>query len=73
MAFRHVIIVFVKHKLLALLVDGIIGEMHADIVNIIFIGGHIGLSCEASKPLMIDKQFQRINTGHEDIDSEIEF
>ena len=68
---RHVIFIFVEDKLIAFLVDGVVGEVHADILNVVLIRDNIAFSCKSGQSFMVEINSKRIDSSYEDIESEI--
>jgi len=69
----HVLFGLVEHELRTVLVDGVVGEVHADLVHVLA-GGHLVLlSREPAQPLLVHIEGQGVNAGHQHIDPEVEF
>lgn len=68
----HIILILVEDKLFTLLVDCVIGEMHADIVDVVFIGRYVCFSGESAEALAEDENAKRVDSSDQDIDSEVE-
>lgn len=48
MPLGHIVVILVEHEFLAFLVDRVIGQMHADVIDVVLVGGHVCLSGEPS-------------------------
>ena len=62
MADSHVVLVLVEDELLALLVDRVVGEVHADVVDVVLVRSHVGLSGKPAQPLAENVHAKRVNT-----------
>ena len=68
----HVVLIFVKDEFFILLVDGIVGQVHAHILHVFLIRRHIVLSGESSQSLTKDEDPQWVHACHKHIDAEVE-
>lgn len=57
----HVILILVEDKLLTLLVDCVIGEVHADIIYVVFVWRNVGLCGESAQAFAEDKNTEGID------------
>lgn len=69
MAFGHIGRTAIEYKFRVVFVYGVICEMHTYILHVIFGRRLILLRSKPSKPLMIDIQSQRVDTGNQDVHS----
>lgn len=51
----HIIGVLVEHEFVALLVDGVVGQVHADVLHVVFVGSHVEVGCETSEAFAEDE------------------
>lgn len=68
----HLLLILVEHKLLALLVDCVVGEVHADIIDVVLVRRDVGLSGEPAQSLPEDEHAQRVNSCHQHVYSQVE-
>lgn len=71
----HIILVWIliEYEVVAVLVDCIVSQMHAQISQVAPEGRLVNLGCEPRQPLMIDVGPQRVNPGHQHVDAEVKF
>lgn len=62
MANSHIIFILVEDELFTFLVDCIVGEMHADIVDVVFVWSYVCFSGESTQPLSEDENTERVNS-----------
>lgn len=62
----------IEHVLRVILVDGIVREMHAEIVHIVLGGVLILLGRETHESLVVYVNPQRVTSGHQRVDAQIE-
>ena len=55
------------------LVDGIIGEMHAYILYVLFGGFHIDFSAHTHQPVVEEIHTQRLHRANHDVNTQIKF
>jgi hypothetical protein len=65
--------VLVENEARTLFVDGVVSEMHLQIVYIFETGRLILAGCESRQALAIHENLQRRNALHQDVDPEVEF
>jgi hypothetical protein len=69
----HVVLILVEDEFLVLFVDGVVGQMHADVLHVVFVWGDVGFSGEAAEAFAEDEHAEGIDSSKQNIDSEIEF
>ncbi len=69
----HIILIRIKYKLLTILIDGIVSEVHTNILHIILIRHNIGFSSKPSQPFPINIDLQWVNWSNQHINSKIKF
>ena len=62
----------VLHEVLALLVDGVVGQMHAEIVEVASEGRDVVLRREPRQALLVNEDAQRNYTSDQHINAQIE-
>jgi len=69
----HIIVIFicVLDEILVVLVDGVVGQMHVQVGDIVFMGLLVSDSGEPRKAVSVYVNSERGDTVHENIDSEI--
>ena len=72
MAEAEVIKRFVEDILGAVLINGVIGQMHVHIIDIVLIHLLVLLSRKPDQPLVVDVDPQRVASGHKRIDPHVE-
>lgn len=56
MADTHVLIVLIENKFIWLLVDGVVGQVHADIFHVLFVGSDVVFSGETGQSISEDEK-----------------
>lgn len=67
-----VVLARVLHEVLALLVDGVVGQMHAEVVEVAAEGRDVVLRREPRQALLVNKDAQRNDTSDQHIYAQIE-
>lgn len=67
----HVLLTFIEYKVGVVLIDSIVGEVHADILHVLLRGNYIGFGCETSEPFVVEINSQRVDTSQQHIDSKV--
>jgi len=70
---RVLISVLVLHIVLRVLVDCVVGQVHAEVLDVRV--GHwlVLLGGESGKAVFVDVNSERVNSEDEDVDTEVEF
>lgn len=60
----HIIFVLIKNEFLVLFIDGVVGQMHTDILHVLFIRRNIGLCSKSAQTFAEDEDSKRVNTSN---------
>lgn len=69
---RHVLFRLIEDELRVVLVDGVIGEVHAGLLHVLTVRGLVFLCREPAQPLFVEIEDQRVHAGDQDVDPEVE-
>jgi hypothetical protein len=72
MAYAHIVSILIEHKLVTFLVDRVVCEMHADVLHVLLVWGHIVLGRETGQPVPEDENAQGIHPCHQHVDAQVE-
>ena len=66
-------LVLILNEAVCLLVDGVVSQMHAQIIQVAPLGRHVFFSRESGEPFLVNETAQRIDARDKHVYSEIEF
>lgn len=69
MAARIIILVLIKDKILAVLLDGVVSEMHVEVVEVTSLRADIFFGCKTRETFLVYKHPQRVDSIDKGIDS----
>jgi hypothetical protein len=67
-----IIHVLIKDKVVRVLLDGVVGQVHKEVVEVAVLRSNVLLSRETGEPLLVNEYPQGVNTVDQDIYSEVE-
>lgn len=62
MAARIIVLVLVKDKILAVLLDGVVSEMHVEVVEVPSLWADIFFGCKTRETFLVYKHPQRVDS-----------
>ena len=62
MATRVIVLVLVKDKVLAVLLDGVVSEMHVEVIEVPSLWPHIFFGCKTRQAFLVNKYPQRVDS-----------
>ena len=72
MSHVHIFLILVEDELIAFFVDGVVGQVHANVFHVLLVGHHVLFCCETSQPVPKDVDPQRIHTSNQHVYPQIE-
>lgn len=73
MAYRHIVLIGVEHKVGIILIDSIVGKMHAHLLHVLSRGRDVGFSRKSRQSLLVDVDSHWIDCCQEHVYPKIEF
>lgn len=65
------VLVFILDEAVGLLIDRIIGKMHAQVIQVAAHGAVVRLSSKSGKAFLVDEASERVHTCYQNINSEV--
>ncbi len=65
--------ILVENEFVAVLVDGVVCEMHEEVFQVVMAGGLVGLGRKPGETFVVHVDAEGISAAEEDVDSQVEF